>query len=96
MLWGSLTTLDVPDEARLKEYTATALFVTPDTGKSQLAPARAPAPVIPTRVGLSPIKHVFYVIRENRTYDQVPGDLPRVTATRRSPLGENTTPNAHA
>ena len=38
--------------AKLKEYTATALFVTPDTGKSQLAPAKAPLrSVIPTRVG---------------------------------------------
>ena len=32
----------------------------------------------PARVGdPSPIKHVFYVIRENRTYDQILGDLDR-------------------
>ena len=32
----------------------------------------------PRKVGdPSPIKHVFYVIRENRTYDQVLGDMER-------------------
>ena len=31
---------------------------------------------VPRKVGdPSPIKHVFYVIRENRTYDQVFGDM---------------------
>ena len=99
MLWGSLTTLDTPSEAKLREYTATALFVTPDTGKSQLAPAKAPArSVIPRRVGApSPIKYVFYVIRENRTYDQVLGDLPQGNGDPSLTLfGEQTTPNAHA
>ncbi len=99
MLWGSLTTLDTPSAAKLKEYTATALFVTPDTGKSQLAPVKAPArSVIPRKVGApSPIKYVFYVIRENRTYDQVLGDLPQGNGDPSLTLfGEQTTPNAHA
>ena len=99
MLWGSLTTLDTPTEAKLREYTATALFVTPDTGKSQLTPAKAPLrSVIPRKVGApSPIKYVFYVIRENRTYDQVLGDLPQGNGDPSLTLfGENTTPNAHA
>ena len=99
MLWGSLTTLDTPTEAKLREYTATALFVTPDTGKSQLTPSKAPLrSVIPRQVGApSPIKHVFYVIRENRTYDQVLGDLPQGNGDPSLTLfGENTTPNAHA
>ncbi len=39
---------------------------------------------IPKKVGdPSPIRYVFYVIRENRTYDQVFGDIPgRATAIR--------------
>jgi len=24
----------------------------------------------------SPIKHIFYIIKENRSYDQVLGDIP--------------------
>jgi YVTN family beta-propeller protein len=52
---------------------------------------------MPERVGEpSKIKHVFYIIKENRTYDQVLGDLgkgngePAITQ-----FGENVTPNIH-
>ncbi|MEO8358578.1 MAG: bifunctional YncE family protein/alkaline phosphatase family protein [Vicinamibacteria bacterium] len=99
MLWGTLTTLATPDSAKLKEYTATALYVTPDTGKSQLSPAKAPLQsVIPRRVGgASPIKHVFYVVRENRTYDQILGDIPEGNGDPNLTLfGQEVTPNAHA
>src|SRR5438552_1047289 len=45
----------------------------------------------------SPIKHVFYIIRENRTYDQVLGDLPQGNGDSKLALfGRDTTPNAHA
>ena len=59
---------------------------------------RPSASPIPRRVGdSSPIKHVFYVIRENRTYDQVLGDLPKANGDRSLTLfGEEVTPNAHA
>jgi hypothetical protein len=47
--------------------------------------------------GASPIKHVFYVIRENRTYDQILGDLDRGNGDPQLALfGEEVTPNAHA
>ena len=47
---------------------------------SMLAEARPPqAPtILPESVGVStPIKHVIYIIKENRTYDQEFGDLKR-------------------
>ena len=44
-----------------------------------------------------PFEHVIYVIRENRTYDQVLGDLPWVDGdTSLVYFGRNITPNAHA
>src|SRR4051812_26173772 len=44
-----------------------------------------------------PIKHVFYVVRENRTYDQVLGDDPRGAGDPNLAIfGRNLTPNAHA
>jgi hypothetical protein len=44
-----------------------------------------------------PIKHVFYIVRENRTYDQVLGDDPRGDGAPRLTLfGKKTTPNMHA
>ena len=59
--------------------------------------AGGPSP-IPRRVGeASPITHVFYIIRENRTYDQILGDLDQGNGDPTLALfGEDVTPNAHA
>jgi hypothetical protein len=73
--------------------------VTPYSDATRLSPARAPrASPVPRRVGgASPIRHVFYVIRENRTYDQVLGDMPEGNGDPTLCLfGEDVTPNAHA
>ncbi|MDZ4797244.1 MAG: alkaline phosphatase family protein, partial [Bryobacteraceae bacterium] len=64
--------------------------------------ARAKAPggesIVPRDVGVgSPIKHVIYIIRENRTYDQVMGDMPKGNGDPRIAIfGKNVTPNGHA
>jgi DNA-binding beta-propeller fold protein YncE len=99
MLQGSLSIVPVPDGNALARYTKTVYDVTPLTAATVLAPAGAPAgSPIPRRVGdTSPIKHVFYIIRENRTYDQVLGDLDRGNGDPSLALfGEEITPNAHA
>ena len=59
--------------------------------------ARRPDPV-PTRVGQpSPIQHVIYIIKENRTYDQVFGDLPQGNGDPALAIfGRTVTPNIHA
>ncbi len=47
-------------------------------------------------LAFNPIKHVIYVIRENRTYDQVFGDLEKTRADGTCLyFGEKFTPNAH-
>ena len=53
---------------------------------------------IPRQIGeSSPIKYVFYVIKENRTYDQVLGDMPEGNGDPTLCLfGEQVTPNHHA
>lgn len=44
-----------------------------------------------------PIRHVIYVIKENRTYDQVLGDLPGADGDPKLTLfGRDITPNEHA
>jgi hypothetical protein len=44
-----------------------------------------------------PIKHVFYIVRENRTYDQILGDDARGDGDPHLTLfGDHVTPNAHA
>jgi DNA-binding beta-propeller fold protein YncE len=44
----------------------------------------------------SPIQHVIYVIKENRTYDQVLGDMPKGNGDKSLTIfGEEVTPNQH-
>jgi DNA-binding beta-propeller fold protein YncE len=99
LLQGSLSVLPAPGAAALAAYTRTVYALTPYSDASRLKPARAPrrSPV-PRRVaGASPIKHVFYIIRENRTYDQVLGDMPEGNGDPNLCLfGDDVTPNAHA
>lgn len=56
------------------------------------------ASVVPREVGAgSPIKHVLYIIKENRTYDQVLGDIRRGNGDKSLCIfGEDITPNTHA
>jgi DNA-binding beta-propeller fold protein YncE len=64
----------------------------------QLVPSNTkPAPEgTPLRPN-GPIKHVFYIVKENRTYDQVLGDEARGDGDPSLTLfGENVTPNLHA
>ena len=69
-------------------------------GRNRKAGAKSPArPVaIPRRIGdPSTIKHVFLIVRENRTYDQVLGDDSRGNGEPSyAQFGGAVTPNAHA
>jgi YVTN family beta-propeller protein len=65
MIKGSVQVVDVPSAGTLDAYTAAVRR----NNRAQNAGREMPA-------ALSAIKHVFYVIKENRTYDQVFGDLP--------------------
>ncbi len=99
MFQGALSIVPTPTAAMLAQMTARVRELTPYTDAGRLAPPEAPrASPIPARVGgSSPIKHVFYIIRENRTYDQVFGDLPDGDGDPQLTLfGADVTPNAHA
>jgi DNA-binding beta-propeller fold protein YncE len=99
LLTGSLSAVTMPDAAALAAMTRRVYELTPYSDATRLAPAGAPrASSIPARVGApSPIKYLFYVIRENRTYDQVLGDIKAGNGDPGLCLfGEQITPNAHA
>jgi len=82
--------LRFPTNARLRRMTPRALRQLRPTNAQQ-APAGTPI-----RNG-GPIQHVFYIVRENRTYDQIMGDDARGDGDPKLTLfGENITPNAHA
>jgi YVTN family beta-propeller protein len=97
---SSIEVLAVADlKAQLPQWTRAVVENTPyhDSLLSEAMPTRA-ASVIPATVGAgSPIKHVIYIIKENRTYDQVFGDLPGANGDPRLTIfGEKVTPNLHA
>ncbi len=98
---GSLGIVDLPKPARLppalEAWTRTAQHC-------RLAPVAGPAetmakdnPIPAAAGGGSPIRHVIYVIKENRTYDQVLGDLPQGNGDPALCLFPgDVTPNIHA
>jgi len=96
---GTISTIATPDRVALNDYTRRVASLTPYSDATRLAPANAPiGSAIPPRIGAaSPIKHVFYVIRENRTYDQILGDVAQGGGDSRLTLfGSDVTPNAHS
>ena len=95
---GTMSVLDEPTDNELGIYSQVVYRNTPyNKVKELLALGEAGNP-IPRKVGdQGPIKYVFYVIKENRTYDQVLGDIKEGNGDPRLVLfGENITPNQHA
>jgi YVTN family beta-propeller protein len=103
MLLGRVGVLPLPSYGQLKRLTRIAnKELLPFNREAQPSGSPVPAP------GQGPsqqIKHVFYIVRENRTYDQVFGSDPRGEGEKRDELfGDNgeagpsggITPNAHA
>jgi YVTN family beta-propeller protein len=73
---GTLSFIPAPNEARLKAYSRQVYANTPFTKTSEKLALGAAGNPVPRRAGEpSPIKHVFYIIKENRTYDQILGDV---------------------
>jgi len=86
MLSGSVRA--IPRAAFTADSTAEVLANIPD-------PVPTPANTI-VRAG-GPIKHVIYIIKENRTYDQVLGDVAGANGDPKLVwFGEKITPNEHA
>lgn len=98
--YGSLSLVPVPSQKQLQTYTQTALdnLRYPLLAQAKLLPRPdQPAQPVPERVGEpSVFQHVIYVIKENRTYDQVLGDLDEGNGEKDLCIfGERVTPNEH-
>ncbi len=97
---ATLSIIPVPDSALLKQYTdrVKKLNLTFREEIAQLVPRKniAPKPM-PERIGEpSVFKHVLYIIKENRTYDQVLGDMPKGKGMPSLCIyGDSITPNQH-
>lgn len=100
---GSVHVVDLPDAAQLASYTTVVsennhLPLNPLESAAAAAPRNVPAVPIPERAGEpSLIEHVVYIIKENRTYDQVFGDMPKGNGDPSLVMfGKEVTPNQHA
>src|SRR5262249_25714505 len=76
MIKGTLSTVDLPDRTTLRSMTAQVRANNGFAGADKVRTLGRTQHVIPTQPGqTSPIKHVIVIVNENRTYDQVLGDL---------------------
>ena len=94
---GTLSIINQPTEQQLAVYSQAVYHNTPyNKEKESITEGEAGNP-IPMRTGAaSPIKYVFYIIKENRTYDQVLGDMKEGNGDPSLVLfGEKVTPNLH-
>jgi DNA-binding beta-propeller fold protein YncE len=70
---GSFQKIDMPNAAALAAYTKQAIENTFTESKVNIDDSN-PLPALPV-AGKSPIKHIVYITKENRTYDEVFGQL---------------------
>ncbi len=80
---GTVSLIPIPDNATLRKDTLKVITnndwesTYAATGKAYADPNATPV-ALPLHIGEpSLIKHVFYIIKENRTYDQMLGDVPQ-------------------
>ena len=94
---GTLSIIGEPSVEQLGVFSRAVYANTPYTKEKELNPGGEAGNPIPMKVGeKSPIKYVFYIIKENRTYDQVLGDVKAGNGDTSLVLfGERVTPNQH-
>ncbi|MGC4100164.1 bifunctional YncE family protein/alkaline phosphatase family protein [Ferruginibacter sp.] len=97
LMKGTMSIIDMPSEKELSVYSQQVYKNTPYTKEKETMSKGEDGNPIPQRIGdKSPIKYVFYVIKENRTYDQVLGDVKEGNGDTSLVLfGEKITPNQH-
>ena len=97
LMKGTLSIIDEPSDELLALYSKQVYSNTPYTKDKEMNAQGEAGNPIPMKVGNpSPIKYVFYIIKENRTYDQVLGDMPEGNGDTSLVLfGERITPNQH-
>ena len=98
LLRGTLSIINKFDDNQLAIFSKTVYNNTPYIKEKEMVSGGDENNPVPNKVGgNSHIKYVFYVIKENRTYDQVLGDIREGNGDPSLVLfGENITPNQHA
>lgn len=108
--WGthgttaSLTRFSLPSDGQIRDTYTPRVFsqngwdAANANSKHANSSSHVRAVPVPKRIGdPSTIKHVFMIVKENRTYDQVYGDMPQGNGDPSlAQFGAQTTPNQHA
>jgi DNA-binding beta-propeller fold protein YncE len=94
---GTVSTIPLPSPQAMVNHTKIAQQCSPLKSDASAAVARPPGNPIPAKVGdESPIKYCVYIVKENRTYDQVLGDMKEGNGDPKLCLfPEKVTPNHH-
>ena len=97
---GSVSAIEIPDDKTLESYTIKAAVnmrlpkINQSLNLEHITEKKVPVPTQPGEQSI--FKHVLYIIKENRTYDQIFGDLPQGNG---DPdlcfYGREVTPNHH-
>ncbi len=96
LFMGTLSIIDFPDAAALQSYSKNVYSNTPYTWKKSSVQNQSVIPANYNTDGSEKIKHVFYIIKENRSYDQVFGDIPEGNGDSSLCIfGQPVTPNEH-
>ena len=98
---GTLSIIDLPTDKdfakKMADWTTQTMKCSPLRADSAVHTARPEGNPVPASPGDgSPIKHCIYIVKENRTYDQVFGDMPEGNGEAKLCLfPERVTPNHH-
>ena len=97
LMKGTMSIIDFPSVEQLAVYSQQVYKNAPYSKAIEMeAQGEEGNPIPRRRDGKSPIKHVFYIVKENRTYDQVLGDVKGGNGDTSLVLfGEKITPNQH-
>ncbi len=97
LMKGTMSIIDIPSDKQLAVYSQQVYKNAPYSKQIEMeAQGEEGNPIPRRRDGKSPIKHVFYIVKENRTYDQVLGDVKGGNGDTSLVLfGEKITPNQH-
>ncbi|MGN6162170.1 MAG: bifunctional YncE family protein/alkaline phosphatase family protein [Marmoricola sp.] len=93
---ASVTWFSLPADSQIKSLSS-QVFAQNGWSADRLAPGTAGGPIPTVLGGKSPITHVFLIVKENRTYDQMFGDMPQGNGDLTlAQFGREVTPNNHA
>lgn len=97
LIQGTLSFIPMPDTAQLHKYTKQVFENNPFTRSISFDDWNDENPIPRNSATVSPLKHVFFIVKDLRSYDQIFGDLSQGTGADSLALyGKELTPNHHA